>query len=83
MVSSTRTLKFGVTWSGTYSNLWSEAGNWSGCGYVPDINTDVVIPAGLSRFPAVTSNSVCRSIDVKTGATLTVSPGAVLTVAGK
>lgn len=83
VISSTRTLKFGVTWSGSASNFWNAAGNWSGCGNVPDGNTDVIVPPGLARYPVVNVNASCRSIDVKTGATLTVAPGVTLTVTGK
>ncbi len=81
VISSTRTLKFSVTWSGLTSNAWGVTSNWS-CGVIPSANTDVIIPAGTLFSPIITSDVSCRSVDVKPGATIRVN-GFKLTVTGK
>lgn len=82
VTSSTRTLKFGVTWTGATSTAWNVASNWN-CGSVPGATTDVVIPAGMPRYPSVTSSLSCKSINIRPGATLTTAPGVILTVTGQ
>lgn len=68
-VTSTET----STWSGAVSTSWATAGNWSGC--VPDQTINALIPAGLSRYPVLSSGGA----DVKT---LTIAGGATLTHSG-
>ena len=71
------TLTFKNTWTGAISTDWNTAGNWS-CNAVPDQYTDVILNAG-SNVVLSTSTTI-RSILVRTGATLTVNSGAILTV---
>jgi hypothetical protein len=84
VTSSTRTLRFGVTWvGGTAGNLtnWNTTSNWS-CSVVPDSNVDVIIPP-TSNQPIITGNYTCHSVLVKPGATLKVNTGFKLTVTGQ
>jgi hypothetical protein len=72
-----RALKFQNNWiGGGGNNFWSNPINWS-CGVVPDVNVDVHI---LSGTVVVNSNGFCRSINVASGASITVSNGFVLTI---
>ena len=73
------TLKFQTLWVGINSTDWHNTGNWSS-GQIPDIYTDIVIPAGTTYSPEVTSNLSLRSLRVETGATVTVKSGAVLKI---
>jgi hypothetical protein len=82
VISSTRTLKFGVTWTGAANKQWALALNWS-CGKVPDANTDVVVPAGNSNAPIVSSNVLCRSLTTSPGSSITVNTGFNLTITGR
>ncbi len=69
-------LKFTATWTGAMSTDWNNPANW-GCGAVPNANTDVVINSGSVM---VNSNSSCRTLTVKPGASVTVKPGVNLDV---
>lgn len=71
-------LKFESSWTGSVSSAWETPANWS-CGLIPDINTDVIIPAGANV--TVNSNSFCRTLKLEPGATLTIMPGYTLTIA--
>lgn len=78
----TRTLKFSNTWIGSQSSSWTNTANWS-CGVIPDEFTDVVIPTGTAYSPNVNSNAVCRSINLKNGATIRIGSGYILDIKGK
>lgn len=75
-------LKIKNTWVGAVNTDWSTASNWS-CGQVPDANTNVIIPSGLSRYPVVSASIACKSLLILTGAVVTVSQGNQLTITGK
>lgn len=64
-------LKFTATWTGSFSNIWENPGNWQ-CGILPDTNTDVVINYGIVR---IASNVLVRSIKVAPGCNVTVAFG--------
>lgn len=70
-------IQFISSWTGALSNDWENPGNWGGCGSVPDDNTDVVITNGSV---VLNTNTTIRSLTIVAGATLTISPGVVLTV---
>lgn len=74
-------LEFGVTWTGFINNDWFNPANWS-CSVAIDANTDVIIPAGLTRYPQVSASTFVRSVAVATGASVTVLPGVQLTITG-
>jgi PKD repeat protein len=62
-----------ATWQGDESNVWNLAGNWD-TDAVPDVNTNIIIPAGLGTYPTISSaNMVCNSLSLNFGTTLTIS----------
>lgn len=69
------------TWTGAVNNSWNVDGNWD-CGHVPDNTIDVVIPAAPVNQPVVLSGNtgLCKTIDVQSGANVTIQPNAVLNV---
>lgn len=81
-----------VRWSGAVDTDWNNAGNWdvtSGnpasptTGHlVPRAIDNVLIPASLSRYPAIGSGSAyARDVNIESGASLAMS-GGTLTVSG-
>ena len=66
-------------WVGNANTNWANPLNWNG-GPVPDLNTDLVILPARPQYPVINVNVSCRSIEIQTGATVTVQNGAVLTV---
>ena len=71
------------TWTGTTSNAWKIATNWS-CGSVPDANTDVIIKSSALRQPEVNSTTaVCRSVTATKASHVWIKAGARLDVKGK
>jgi murein DD-endopeptidase MepM/ murein hydrolase activator NlpD len=71
--SNTIGLKFASYWKGAVSKAWEDPANW-GCGNIPDANTDVVI-SGNTNTPEVSSNAVCRSVNLNPGTAVTVKTG--------
>jgi hypothetical protein len=69
-------LNFSNTWTGAISSAWENPGNWS-CGSVPDLNTDVVIQGGTI---VISTSTTIRSLNISTGANLTINPGVILTI---
>ena len=60
------------TWLGETNTDWDEGANWCG-GNPPDESIDVVINAGTTYTPVISSISyaVCKSVTVNAGATVT------------
>lgn len=59
-------------WVGGTSSNWHRAANWSG-NFIPDSNTDVVIPSGCLYNPMIVqSDGVCRNIIIDQGAALSI-----------
>ncbi len=69
-------LKFSNSWTGAISTNWENPGNWS-CGKVPDNFTDVIIDSGAV---VVNASTTVRTLTVSPGASLTVDNGVTLTV---
>jgi hypothetical protein len=71
------------TWTGSVSNNWGTAGNWSPS-VVPDGNAIVTIGSGSN--PVVnedfTTPATCYNLTLASGATLTIAAGKALTVSG-
>jgi hypothetical protein len=68
------------TWTGTGSSDWFNPWNWS-CYSVPCESTDVVINPGTPYIPSIGAGiAKCRSLLLKTGASIQVSPSAKLEV---
>lgn len=74
-------LKFTSSWTGTNSNAWEDAGNWS-CGIVPNQYIDAVVNSPVQNFPLVSSNASCHSLLTSPGASVTVKTGFTLNVTG-
>ncbi|MCW3108945.1 MAG: hypothetical protein JWQ09_3451 [Segetibacter sp.] len=75
------TIKFATTWVGTSSTAWENTDNW-GCKVIPDENTDVIIPIGLSNNPVLSTNASVRSIQISNGSALKVNTGYNLFIKG-
>ena len=59
-------------WDGSSGTNWNTAANWS-LNVVPDDKQNVVIPAGVSNMPRIsTAAAECKNLTVEAGATLTV-----------
>lgn len=69
-------IKFANIWTGAYDNDWGNTANWS-CGALPDVNTDVEVGYGEVMLNGDYS---CRSLIVKSGATVKVGAGYKLTI---
>ena len=68
-------------WLGEVSSDWNDARNW--CGGIPGPGTDIFIPAGAPNMPVIgLGNGSCRNIEVRSGATLTATGSALLSVYG-
>ncbi len=67
-------------WLGVDSN-WNNPLNWCN-GSIPDLNTDVVIPNGLLRYPEINSLALARNITVATGGTARITVNHTLRIAG-
>jgi hypothetical protein len=63
-------------WTGAVNNLWENPLNWS-CGQVPGVHSNVVINSGAV---IISSNVFIYSLDLNTGATLTINPNYRLTI---
>ncbi|MDO6761790.1 PA14 domain-containing protein [Tamlana sp. 2_MG-2023] len=61
-------------WTGAVDTDWNDTGNWS-CGAVPEIITDVLIPASATNQPEIFSgdaSGLTNDFNIETGASLTV-----------
>ena len=66
-------LSAAFTWTGTVSNNWHTAGNWSS-GSIPLTTSNVIIPAGLSVYPTIsTGTATANDLTIQSGASITVS----------
>lgn len=80
--TSTATVTVNVNPSGNWVggapgnlNNWFTGANWCG-GVVPTSSTNVVIPAGVSNYPIVTTGSaLANNINIASGASVTVNGG--------
>ncbi len=73
------------TWLGITSSDWHTASNWCN-NMVPDINTDVRIPANTAlnpvlNYPVISADAFTRNLLIEANATLTLASG-LLTVSG-
>ncbi len=71
-----------LTWTGAANIDWNDCGNWS-YGLVPAAAQSVTIPAGLSRYPVLsTGTASLRNLTVAGGASFTLGSTATLQVTG-
>lgn len=68
-------------WLGITNTDWNTPSNWCG-GNVPTTTTDVSIDVNVNQPIIGASGGICKSITIKTGATLTVSSSNTLAVKG-
>jgi hypothetical protein len=62
-------------------NNWNTVANW--CSGLPTATTDVTIPSGVTRMPAVNiTTAVARDLIVNPGATITLNASNTLTLSG-
>ncbi len=62
----------GHIWDGSSSTIWSVGANWN-CGTVPSNTNEVLIPAGMPRYPVTSSaTGYCNNLTIENGASVTV-----------
>lgn len=66
-------------WNGSVSDAWEHPANWN-CNQVPGINSNVVIPTNVSHYPLVISSTEIKSLELRTGSSITIRPGVILKV---
>ncbi|AXE18440.1 hypothetical protein DR864_12095 [Runella rosea] len=67
------------TWTGCVSTDWAVAGNWAD-GTVPTAADDVVIPSAPTNQPTLSTTATAKSVEVRTGASLSISSAGSLTI---
>jgi hypothetical protein len=70
-----------AVWTGAANTSWTNPDNWQ-CGIIPGTATEVIINGGLPQYPLINTNRTIRKLTANPGATVTVSPGIVLTITG-
>lgn len=68
-------------WNGSVSFAWENPANWD-CGTLPNINSSVLIPSGLLRYPTVSFTYEIKSLVLQPGSTITVLPSINFTING-
>jgi hypothetical protein len=58
---------------------WNTPANWHN-NTVPSAATNVLIPGGLTYYPVLTTAALCRDLEIRDGATVTVIAGGNLTI---
>jgi hypothetical protein len=71
----------GFNWTGATSTSWAIGSNWS-TGVAPAATDNITIPSGTPFAPVIPNGvtGLCKSILVKSGATVTIASGGVLKV---
>ncbi|QDK81888.1 hypothetical protein EXU85_26075 [Spirosoma sp. KCTC 42546] len=67
-------------WVGTTTN-WNTASNWSPAG-IPTASDNVVIAASATKQPVLTVSALAGSVEVQSGASLSITSGGKLTLNG-
>jgi hypothetical protein len=68
------------TWTGNVSSDWNNPSNWNSCG-VPVLSRRAIIPnVAPNANPVLSSEGYCKSVTVQSGATLTITSSASITV---
>jgi hypothetical protein len=66
--------------AGANTSDWFTPANWGNCG-PPTCNTTAIITTASSIMPVITANgAVCRDLDIKAGASLTINTGIQLDI---
>lgn len=69
------------TWTGTTDTDWNTTTNWS-LTLVPTATHNVVIPASLTNYPILSSAASASTVEVESGASLTITSAGSLSVNG-
>jgi hypothetical protein len=69
-------------WNGKVSTAWEEVANWS-CNQLPGVNSVVLIPSNVPRYPVVNLTTEIRSLKMDPGASVQVKAGQSLNLNGK
>ncbi len=70
-----------ITWNGNTDNSWNTASNWTPA-EVPNSNSKVIIPSGLTNYPTISYEADINSIEIASGATL-LTQNNVITIENK
>ncbi len=73
-----------VSWVGGTAGFetdWNTGTNWS-TGNVPGSSDNVSINGSLTHYPVLNNNTAIQSLDVQSGASLTINAGRTLTISG-
>jgi hypothetical protein len=68
-------------WTGNVSTDWHNPLNWE-CNTVPGVQSNVIIPTIVPRYPVVSANAEVKSLTVLTAASVQVQPGVEMKVNG-
>lgn len=68
-------------WQGSTDTTWETAANWKS-GTTPSKNDNVLIPASVSNYPYLASNTEVHNITIESGASLAIKSGITLDVYG-
>jgi hypothetical protein len=70
-----------VYWTGNVSTDWHDPLNWE-CNTVPGVQSNVIIPTIVPRYPVVSANAEVKSLTVLTAASIQIQPGVEMKVNG-
>jgi hypothetical protein len=62
------------TWNGSVSTAWENPSNWD-CGILPVINSEVIIPTTVPRYPVVNFNFEIKKLTINPNASINILPG--------
>ena len=68
-------------WTGNVSTDWHDPLNWE-CSTVPGIQSNVVIPTVVPRYPLLSLNTAVKSVFVQPAASIHVEPGVQMMING-
>ncbi len=72
--------KGGYIWDGS-NTTWATSGNWEST-TTPDSNVTILVPAGKSHYPIISSKTAVKNLYVSENAAITINSGQVLRVKG-
>lgn len=68
-------------WQGSTDTVWATGNNWK-TGSTPSQNDNILIPASLSNYPYLSSNTDVMDLTLEQGAEMTIANGVTLSVYG-
>nr|MCR4954694.1 hypothetical protein [Treponema sp.] len=68
------TSAWSADWTGEIDSSWNNFENWTGISTISDLETsDIKIPSGCTNYPIIEEDITVKSLEIKSGATLTSS----------